>query len=381
MTLIQKINNKTGAYFRKISERWQDFIYSNKISHKKGKSLLIIKIDSIGDYILFRNFINEIKRSTKFRNHHITLLGNVWYKEIAEKFDGQNIDEFIWADLHKLKDSGQFNALVKQIYSGGYEYAVSPNYSPSVEDLKLLWRSGARFKYAQAGDLLNISIKDKEKYQSGSTLVDIGRRYDFEFYRYAAFFKIFLEEPVIVQDSVLELAVSENKKVIICPGANSVLRMWPAKNFAELIERINSVNPAYTYILIGSPNEIQIGEEIVNFCSYKSIINQIGKLNPEMLTREIATADIVITNDTGPYHIAMALRKKTICISNGNNYGRFTPYPPEFRRNSITVLSDKVEQLMRDPAMVVKFQSEVSKEKISDITVAKVYTALNELMQ
>jgi ADP-heptose:LPS heptosyltransferase len=48
------------------------------------------------------------------------------------------------------------------------------------------------------------------------------------------------------------------------------------------------------------------------------------------LTREIGHAELVITHDTGAFHIAVALGKQVICISNGNSYGRFHPYPESF---------------------------------------------------
>lgn len=380
MTLIGKIKSKAGNYFKKWKEGIQDFAYLNKISHTNERSLLIIKIDSIGDYIIFRNFLKGIRKSAKFRNHRITLLGNIWYKEIAERFDKDSIDEFIWVDLHRLKEPQNFNLLVKRIFRQGFEHAVSPNYSPAAEDVKLLGRSGARFKYMQKGDTINVSEDIKKKYQTGMSVIDIGSRHDFEFYRYTSFLERFLEEDVLTKDSVLELPVNEDKKIIICPGANSVLRMWPAKNFAKLIEYISAEHASHSFILIGSPNEKQLGEEILLCCNNKNVLNKIGKLNPEQVAEEIAGAALVITNDTGPYHISMALRKKTVCISNGNNYGRFTPYPSQFRRNSVTVISEKLEQMIQDPAWVIKLQSEVSREKISDISVDKVYKTVKELM-
>jgi hypothetical protein len=76
----------------------------------------------------------------------------------------------------------------------------------------------------------------------------------------------------------------------------------------------------------------------------------------------------------------MALNKKTVCISNGNNYGRFTPYPAELAKNAVTVVSDKIEKLMTDQANVRLFQSRVSEEKMSEIPVEKVFNAVKKLL-
>ena len=51
------------------------FVQPSKII--KPKSLLLIRLDAIGDYILFRNFIEELKKDEKYKHYSITLLGNI----------------------------------------------------------------------------------------------------------------------------------------------------------------------------------------------------------------------------------------------------------------------------------------------------------------
>ena len=72
---------------------------SKKISKK---TILLIRLDAIGDYILFRNFIQIIANSKKYQDYKITLVGNSTWKNIAENLDSQHIDSFIWLDRNKL---------------------------------------------------------------------------------------------------------------------------------------------------------------------------------------------------------------------------------------------------------------------------------------
>src|ERR1700749_49017 len=67
-----------------------------------NKTLLIIKNDLIGDYILFRNFLPYIKQSTKYQDHKIILIGNIAWKNIAETLDAEYYDEMIWVSFDKL---------------------------------------------------------------------------------------------------------------------------------------------------------------------------------------------------------------------------------------------------------------------------------------
>ena len=69
-----------------------------KKTHLTEKSILLVRIDAIGDYIIFRNFIEILKKDIKYKSYKITLLGNNTWKNIAEEFDHEYIDEFIWID-------------------------------------------------------------------------------------------------------------------------------------------------------------------------------------------------------------------------------------------------------------------------------------------
>lgn len=52
------------------------------------KSLLLIRLDAICDYVLFRNYIELLKTSEKYKDYSITLLGNIAWKNLCEELDG-----------------------------------------------------------------------------------------------------------------------------------------------------------------------------------------------------------------------------------------------------------------------------------------------------
>src|SRR3982751_602647 len=63
---------------------------------KAEKRLLIIKTDAIGDYILFRNFIEVVKSSETYKDYQVDLLGNTLWQDIALKYDASYINQFIF---------------------------------------------------------------------------------------------------------------------------------------------------------------------------------------------------------------------------------------------------------------------------------------------
>ena len=104
------------------------FIKSSKeITHK---SLVLIRLDAIGDYILFRNFIEIIKKSEKYKDYSITLIGNSAWKDLAEELDSEFINNFIWLDRTRFSKNLFYRyRKLKEISSNGYQTIISSVFS------------------------------------------------------------------------------------------------------------------------------------------------------------------------------------------------------------------------------------------------------------
>src|ERR1700749_1987797 len=69
------------------------------------KRILIIKTDAIGDYILFRNFLEVLRTSEKFKDHEIDLLGNTLWQEVALWYDKPFVAHFRFFNPDDLYES------------------------------------------------------------------------------------------------------------------------------------------------------------------------------------------------------------------------------------------------------------------------------------
>ena len=102
-------------FFKALTYLISDRIFLSKLNYKiKANTLLIVKLDAIGDYLLFRNFLEDIRKSKKFANYHITLCGNIIWEELAETFDKSFVDEFIWIDKKKLTNEKSYRKSILQ---------------------------------------------------------------------------------------------------------------------------------------------------------------------------------------------------------------------------------------------------------------------------
>jgi ADP-heptose:LPS heptosyltransferase len=87
-------------------------------------------------------------------------------------------------------------------------------------------------------------------------------------------------------------------------------------------------------------------EEIIAL-SGPYVANCMGKYSLYETIGIIQNATLVVTNDSGPLHIAMAVATPTICISNGNHFERFCPYPKDMNMPLTVVFPDEFEVKMK----------------------------------
>ena len=112
---------------------------------------------------------------------------------------------------------------------------------------------------------------------------------------------------------------------ILNPGGNNHAKRWPADRFAQLSDHLyNEHNLAV--LINGSPAESDLCQEIISNAksapiSLPSLGNTLGALKPI-----IKGASIMITNDTGPRHIAAAMGTPLITLF-GPTDPRWTTIP------------------------------------------------------
>ena len=69
----------------------------------KNKKLLLIRTDAIGDYILFRNFIEILAQSEKYKDYKIDILCHKSWYELSIKLDKKYINNFFTFDTEKYR--------------------------------------------------------------------------------------------------------------------------------------------------------------------------------------------------------------------------------------------------------------------------------------
>ena len=118
-----------------------------------------------------------------------------------------------------------------------------------------------------------------------------------------------------------EITNAEGPIVIIVPGgAFGPSKYWPSKRFAQTADRlISNYNATIVVSVSPAPAEKQIANQICSSSKHKLINLAERPVSISELKSLFSIADLVISNDTGPRHIATALRRKVISLFGPNN--------------------------------------------------------------
>jgi len=143
---------------------------------------------------------------------------------------------------------------------------------------------------------------------------------------------IYLEEEEIKQaKNLLRQSLSLNSKshiVGINPGATyGSAKRWMPERFAKLIQKIVSKLDAEV-IIFGDKAEIEIANEILSHFPSQPprLLNLAGKTGLRQLIALIHECDALITNDSGPMHIASALLVPVVAIFGSTDRAATGPF-------------------------------------------------------
>jgi len=89
-------------------------------------------------------------------------------------------------------------------------------------------------------------------------------------------------------------------------------RQWAPEEFAQVVDRVWEDYGA-AIILLGSSSERHISERILQFSLAKPV-DLVGKTHIRQLAAVIEECDLLICNDSGPFHMAVAQNTPAVCI-------------------------------------------------------------------
>ena len=299
----------------------------------RRRGMLVVRMDGIGDMVLFRNTLDHYAEAFGIEAADITVLGCTSWGSIAgEVFAGYRlrlIDEHAFArrPLYRFRMALMVRRLAPAI-------AVSDSYfRRAMMADSLVWVSGAP-RVVVSLPYINEPTRAEFKYYLSQvdTIIDTGVYPTHETLRHSRFVstvagrEIEPGPPRIDWREVPPPLKDGAPYVVLNPGSNAHGRRWPFASYVEVALRL--LDDGYRVVLVGSRDEKPDAEELARLTERSGVVDLIGGTSLPELLDVMKHAACVITNDTGPAHLGIALGTPSVVIVGGGHFGSFVPYPP-----------------------------------------------------
>lgn len=113
----------------------------------------------------------------------------------------------------------------------------------------------------------------------------------------------------------------ERPIVAVAPAARWPSKRFPTEFFARVIDRVAEKCPQAQFWILGSRDEREVGAAVVDQCHACVPEMLMGEPNLVTLVEMLRRSDVLLTNDTGPMHLAAAAGTPVVAL--------FGPTSPE----------------------------------------------------
>lgn len=296
------------------------------MKHKAVKEhphkILIIKPSSLGDVVHSLPFLNVMnKRFPKAEIHWIIARG---IEGILE--DNPMIHKLIVIDKDNWKKMHRLVCTIKELYLI-YRLLRKEQYD-LVVDLQGLLRSGifaavthapVRAGFYDAREGSNFFYTNKIRVKTNAHAVD--RNLEI-----ADFFDCDISDvrfPLPLsgtQHAPIEASFFHERYAVLVPGARWQSKRWSPEKFGELAARL----PVKS-VIVGGKEDVADSECVMNV-SHGKAVSFTGRTSIKELINIIRHAQFVVSNDSGPMHVAASLNVPVFAIFGPTNPERTGPY-------------------------------------------------------
>lgn len=318
-----------------------------KKRHPHKTNILLVNITRLGDMLQATPTIAGMKRENP--DAKVTVLVEKQFEDVCHHLP--NIDHVVALDLgmtvRSLAREGDgiidayeyISETVDQLREKQFDYCL--NMSSSAYTALLLrligisrnggWTSdeeGYRIIESDWARLFATSVFHQNRQFNSLNLVDVFRcSADVDQHPHQLLMNVSPESLAHVDGLIRDAQFTNTGPLIaVQAGASQEKRQWATRHFAKLIkilvERANA-----RVVLIGSHKELPIVEPIKAACESPNVAVCAGKTSVPQLAALLKRSQILVTGDTGPMHMAVAVGIPVVSMFLGSAYGYETgPY-------------------------------------------------------
>ncbi len=317
---------------------------------KKPRGLLVVRMDGIGDMVLFRTVLDHYSQAFAMPRSEITVLGCSSWGGLADVvFAGYRvhaIDEHAYArrPFYRFRISLFVRRLAPAV-------TVNDSYfRRALMADSLAWFSAAP---KQVSSLPYINEPTRAEYLYYLSQVDdvvhTGDYPTHEALRHYAFVSTLAGREIKPETPRIDWretsppieGLGEGGYIVLNPGSNEPGRRWPLARYLDVARRLRK--EGHRVVFVGKPGETQGEGGLRALSSDPGVIDLCGRTSLPELMDLMKGATAVISNDSGPAHLSIALGAPTVVIVGGGHFGCFFPYPPAIAPDHARFVYEEME--------------------------------------
>lgn len=292
--------------------------------------ILVLRLERIGDLLMTLPALADIRALAP--NAEIDLAVGSWNADIARAIDPVTRVQCVDASWLSRDGTGRgplaLVAAARQWRNTNYDLAI--NFEPDIRGNLMLAASGARwtagFRSGGGGSLLDVALD----FDTAAHTTENARRL------VAAVFDAAVpseQPPTLVVPSEAHhnasrlLAGAGHPLIGLHVSGGRAIKQWPPERFAETARRIVDDCGA-TIVLTGAGADRPMAEIVKAALPRHKVLDIVGHVDLLTLAGIIELMDLLVTGDTGPMHVAVAVGTPVVAIFGPSDPARYAPGGP-----------------------------------------------------
>jgi ADP-heptose:LPS heptosyltransferase len=312
------------------------------INPESVKNILLLKFFGMGSIILATPMMRALK--ARFPHAKLIIFTFASNKEICERIE--LIDEIVIMDPgNPFRIIKSLLACIRKIRRKHCEISIDLEFFAKSSSLVqylcgtkirvgfYIIQFGTWLKMLWRGDLLTHNVYYNPHRHTTEVFLALARSIGADTEDLSpAPIKIYDEDTTNLSKLFSEINIRENDFIILININSSSLcveRRWPIEKFVDLTKKLRDQSAA-RIILLGDEHDKEYVDKFFGLLGDdEKLINLAGRLNLGMLAGLFKRANLFITNDSGPLHIAASLGIPAISFFGPEIPERYGPYGKE----------------------------------------------------
>lgn len=270
--------------------------------------ILVVRTDRMGDVLLSTPVPRALKRNS--RDYHVTMMVTSYTRPIVEK--NPHVDEILEYDSRERNRD-----IITRLKRGKYDVAVVLHPTPHLA--WILAEAGIPRRIGTASRLYSFLFTERIPIRrSVSGLHEAECNLALVKSLSGAVEKVLPE--IFIDDMERDeadkrlesLGLNSGGFVVIHPGSGGSARGWPVQSFASLADAVSS-RMGTRVLVTGGPGEGKLVSEAAALMS-SAPVAMAESLGIRELAPVLGSASVLVTNSTGPMHLATAVDTPVVAI-------------------------------------------------------------------